>query len=109
MATMFRFIRLPLLGRSLSTTSGRPSTQPSPKPVELIERELYLENQVVRLVLNMERKRNALSTELMAELLNELEGINSIPKVRAVILAGKGPAFSAGHDLKELVGSSIAL
>uniref|UniRef100_A0A914C0M1 Enoyl-CoA hydratase domain-containing protein 3, mitochondrial n=1 Tax=Acrobeloides nanus TaxID=290746 RepID=A0A914C0M1_9BILA len=71
-------------------------------------REIYLENQVVRLVLNSTKKRNALSSELMSELLRELEGINKIPKVRAVIMAGNGPAFSAGHDLKELASETGA-
>jgi enoyl-CoA hydratase/carnithine racemase len=67
-----------------------------------ISRELYLENQIVRLVLNAPKKRNSLSLSLMEALHSELKAIDRIEKVRAVILAGEGPAFSAGHNLKEL-------
>ncbi|CAD5228088.1 unnamed protein product [Bursaphelenchus okinawaensis] len=69
---------------------------------EPLGRELYLENQVVRFILNAPKNRNALSLELMKMLRNELEQVDKIQKVRAVILAGKGPAFSAGHDLRQL-------
>ena len=57
---------------------------------------------VVVLTLNRPAARNSLSEALIAELhaaLNEIAGDN---KVRAVVIAANGPAFSAGHDLKEL-------
>ncbi|KAI6177261.1 hypothetical protein M3Y97_00887700 [Aphelenchoides bicaudatus] len=73
---------------------------------EILQRELYLDNQVVRLVFNSEKKRNALSLEFMETLHNELAEIDKIQKVRAVILAANGPAFSAGHDLRQLTGES---
>lgn len=47
-------------------------------------------------------KRNALSLELMRELLAAFTAIGSDAQTRAVILRGEGPAFSAGHDLREL-------
>jgi enoyl-CoA hydratase/carnithine racemase len=47
-------------------------------------------------------KRNALSLEMMRELEQTLRGVGTDTSVRAVILAGEGPAFSAGHDLREL-------
>ncbi len=47
-------------------------------------------------------KRNALSLELMRELVDALRAIGSEPETLAVILRGEGPAFSAGHDLREL-------
>jgi enoyl-CoA hydratase/carnithine racemase len=44
----------------------------------------------------------------MNELIGCLEEIGGTPEIRAVILAGEGPAFSAGHDLSELRGKSLA-
>ncbi|KAE9554741.1 hypothetical protein FO519_002069 [Halicephalobus sp. NKZ332] len=89
-------VRFSVNARLLSST-----TETSAKP-ELFERELYLENKVVRLVLNAPKIRNSLSFTLMDSLLHELKEMDKIQKLRAVIIAGKGPAFSAGHDLKEL-------
>jgi enoyl-CoA hydratase/carnithine racemase len=47
-------------------------------------------------------KRNALSLELMRELIAAFDEAARQPEIRAVILRGEGPAFSAGHDLREL-------
>ncbi len=54
------------------------------------------------LTLNRPHARNALSHELMAALTEELGRIATDPAVRAVVLAAAGPAFCAGHDLREL-------
>ena len=59
---------------------------------------------VATLTMNRPRQRNALSTELMQEILATLHDLRSRPDVHAVILAGEGPAFCAGHDLAELRG-----
>jgi enoyl-CoA hydratase/carnithine racemase len=48
-------------------------------------------------------KRNALSLEMMRELIAAFTRIGADRAVPAVILRGEGPAFSAGHDLRELV------
>uniref|UniRef100_A0A7E4V6J0 Enoyl-CoA hydratase domain-containing protein 3, mitochondrial n=1 Tax=Panagrellus redivivus TaxID=6233 RepID=A0A7E4V6J0_PANRE len=89
--------------RWASTEATVPPTTPSePGENDLFERELYLGNKVVRLVLNAPKIRNSLSLELIQALQKELSGIDKVQKVRAVIIAGKGPAFSAGHDLKQL-------
>lgn len=61
----------------------------------------------VRITLNRPETRNALSTPLMLELTEELERQAARPEVRVIILAANGPAFSAGHDLKELLGRSL--
>jgi len=74
--------------------------------MDLLGRELYLDNKVVRLVFKSAKNRNALSLELMELLRKELHEVDKIPKVRAVILAGEGPSFSAGHDLKQLTCES---
>jgi enoyl-CoA hydratase/carnithine racemase len=54
--------------------------------------------------LNRPEKRNALSLELMEELIGVLRSLGADPRVRAIVLEGAGPAFSAGHDLGEMVG-----
>lgn len=61
----------------------------------------------VVLTMNRPEQRNALSTPLMRELTAELERQSSRPEVRVIVLKGAGPAFSAGHDLKELVDRSL--
>jgi enoyl-CoA hydratase/carnithine racemase len=43
----------------------------------------------------------------MQELSGVLEAIESRSDVRAVVLAGTGAAFSAGHDLSEMVGREL--
>jgi enoyl-CoA hydratase/carnithine racemase len=60
------------------------------------------------ITLNRPEKRNALSLELMEELLATLEQLGGEPDVRAIVVAGAGPAFSAGHDLGEMVGRDAA-
>jgi enoyl-CoA hydratase/carnithine racemase len=57
-----------------------------------------------RITLNRPEKRNALSLELMRELIGALAEASADPGARAIVVAGAGPAFSAGHDLSEMVG-----
>jgi enoyl-CoA hydratase/carnithine racemase len=57
---------------------------------------------VATLTLNRPSARNALSVDLMGALQAALEASAADMNVRIVILAGAGPAFCAGHDLKEL-------
>jgi len=61
----------------------------------------------VLVTLNRPEQRNALSTPLMQELTEELDRQSARPEVRAIILRASGPAFSAGHDLKELVDRTL--
>ncbi|WP_324754589.1 enoyl-CoA hydratase [Roseovarius sp. Pro17] len=63
---------------------------------------------VARLTLNAPERLNALSDAMMAGLLAELETLASQPHIRAVILAGAGKAFCAGHDLKEMTAGRSA-
>src|SRR5881394_119752 len=53
------------------------------------------------LTLNRPEARNSLSEALLVALGEAFTRIAHEPKVRAVVLAANGPAFSAGHDLKE--------
>jgi enoyl-CoA hydratase/carnithine racemase len=57
---------------------------------------------VLRLTLNRPDARNALSVALMSALLDALARAEKDARTRVVVIAGAGPAFSAGHDLREL-------
>jgi enoyl-CoA hydratase/carnithine racemase len=54
------------------------------------------------LTLNRPQHRNSLSEGLIAALTDALDGIANDKRVRVVVLAANGPAFSAGHDMKEM-------
>ncbi|HEX9416832.1 MAG TPA: enoyl-CoA hydratase [Gaiellaceae bacterium] len=56
------------------------------------------------IVLNRPEKRNALSLALMSEVIEALDALAADPEVRAIVIEGAGPAFSAGHDLGEMIG-----
>jgi enoyl-CoA hydratase/carnithine racemase len=58
--------------------------------------------------LNRPQRRNALSLNLMLELIDCLDGIGRDAGVRAVILAAAGSVFSSGHDLSEMTGRSAS-
>ena len=57
---------------------------------------------VATITLNRPDARNALSEALIAALIGELSAIETDRSVRAVVITGKGSAFCAGHDLKEM-------
>jgi enoyl-CoA hydratase/carnithine racemase len=79
------------------------STQPLRSPandVPILLREMA--GSVAVLTLNRPAARNSLSDSLIAELHAALNEIAEDGNVRAVVIAANGPAFSAGHDLKEL-------
>lgn len=54
------------------------------------------------LTLNRPAARNSLSEALIAELTQSIVALGADRSVRAIVIAANGPAFSAGHDLKEL-------
>ncbi|MCK1292199.1 enoyl-CoA hydratase/carnithine racemase [Bradyrhizobium sp. GM2.2] len=54
------------------------------------------------LTLNRPAARNSLSAAMIASLHAELNEIRDDKSVRGVVIAANGPAFSAGHDMKEL-------
>jgi enoyl-CoA hydratase/carnithine racemase len=57
---------------------------------------------VATLTLNRPDQRNALSVGLMAALEAAIAAIGADRAVRVVVIAGAGPAFCAGHDLREI-------
>ena len=60
-----------------------------------------------RITLNRPGKRNALSLELMEQLIATLHRLGEDPRVRAIVIDSAGPAFSAGHDLTEMIGRDV--
>ena len=57
---------------------------------------------VTTLTLNRPNQYNALSEALLAALQAALDAIAEDESVRVVVIAANGPAFCAGHDLKEM-------
>lgn len=78
-------------------TSSRPSTD---------YRNLLIttDGSAARVVLNRPAKRNALSLDLMEEMITALRELSQHESARAIVIEGAGPAFSAGHDLTEMIG-----
>ncbi len=74
-----------------------PVAEPATAPV-LVGRS----GAVATLTLNRPRARNALSIDMIAALTAAITDISQDKQVHAVILAGNGPGFCAGHDLKEM-------
>jgi len=57
---------------------------------------------VALLTLNRPKQYNALSQAMLGALQAALETVGADPGIRVVVIAGAGPAFGAGHDLKEM-------
>ncbi|WP_243864933.1 enoyl-CoA hydratase [Halospina denitrificans] len=57
---------------------------------------------VLRLTLNDTERRNALSMDMLTRLRTALDEAAEDASIRVIILAAKGRAFSAGHDLREM-------
>jgi enoyl-CoA hydratase/carnithine racemase len=65
------------------------------------------EGEIAIVTMKRPEKRNALSLQMMRELDAALAELATDREVRAVILRGEGAAFSAGHDLRELIGHEV--
>ena len=74
----------------------------------VVERTALESGDLAQVVLNNPKKRNALSGEVMRELTATLYDLSQDPAVRVIVLEGVGPAFSAGHDISEMVGRDEA-
>jgi enoyl-CoA hydratase/carnithine racemase len=68
---------------------------------------LTTEGQTAVITLNRPQRRNALSLDLMRELIGCLDEIGRNREIRAVILAAAGKVFCSGHDLSEMQGRDI--
>jgi len=80
----------------MTSQTARATAAPSPD----LTRETV--GSIAVLTLNRPGARNSLSEALIAELHTALRDIHDDARVRAVVIAANGPAFSAGHDMKEL-------
>ena len=69
--------------------------------------ELHIGETFARLTLNRPDRRNALSLPLMREMLAALDTVAD-GKAPVLVIEGRGPAFSAGHDLGEIVATREA-
>lgn len=65
--------------------------------------EIEIEDHVGWLWLNRPEKRNALSEDMWADIPAAVDELGSDPGVRAVVVAGRGPAFTVGIDLGMLM------
>lgn len=73
-------------------------SETSQEPVLIARPEPHL----ALVTLNAPRTRNCLSRAMMAALHSAITALSAEPGVAAIVLAAEGPAFSSGHDLKEL-------
>ncbi len=58
------------------------------------------EHGILRLMLDDNARRNALSMDMLGQLQTALDHAGGDPAVRVIVIAATGPAFCAGHDLK---------
>lgn len=70
------------------------------EPVVLVS----VEAGIARLTMNRPKQYNAISRAMLGEMQSALDAIATDRAIRAVVVAGNGPAFSGGHDLKEMMG-----
>jgi enoyl-CoA hydratase/carnithine racemase len=86
------------VARQMKIPRLSPMNAPLTDPLVLAHRE----GAVLRLTMNRTSARNALSAALMAALQTALDDAAGDRSVRAIVLGAEGPAFSSGHDLKEM-------
>src|SRR5580693_8770369 len=80
-------------------------TMQAPSPASQTTAPIVLRehsNGITLLTLNRPDQRNTLSEAMLSALGEAFVAIAQDAKVRAVVIAANGPAFCAGHDLKEL-------
>lgn len=69
--------------------------------------QFAVERDVALLTMNRPQRRNALSQELMNEMIACLQEVGEDKSVRAIIIGGAGKVFCSGHDLSELVSADV--
>jgi enoyl-CoA hydratase len=76
------------------------------EPLLLVQRE----EPIAVVLLNRPQQLNALSGELMSELVSELQRLDRDEAIRCVVLGGSDRAFAAGADITELAaGTPVSL
>lgn len=78
----------------------QPSRSTSPRARSPLSRETV--DGIAVLTLDSPASRNALSEAMIAALHESIDAVRDDKNIRAVVIAASGPAYSSGHDLKEL-------
>ena len=86
------------VGAAANGANDQSDSAHTPSDIVLCARD----NTIATLTLNRPKARNALSIGMIAALTHQIEELSADPGISAVIIAAAGPAFCAGHDLKEL-------
>jgi enoyl-CoA hydratase/carnithine racemase len=60
---------------------------------------------VLRLIMNNLAHKNALSSNMMSILMDEIKGASSDKSIKVIVLAAEGNVFCSGHDLKEITAA----
>ena len=97
--------RRDLLAMAVEVMPEPVSDDPDPAAGPLVVRR---RGAFATVILNRPERRNALSLALLTRLRHELSALGADPGVRAIIIAGAGPAFCSGHDLVEMRGADEA-
>jgi len=69
--------------------------------------KFQVEEDIGLITLNRPEKRNALSMNLMAEMIDLLKSTKKDSRIRIVIIRAEGPVFSSGHDLSEMLEGDV--
>jgi enoyl-CoA hydratase/carnithine racemase len=64
--------------------------------------KIHLHETTATIIMNRPEKRNALTRNLLGQILQALSDLQLQKNVRAVVLTGSGPTFCAGMDLNEM-------
>ncbi len=89
------------LRKALKSTSAKFRQRSSPRTSSDILLSDLGDDGILRLTLNDVKRRNALSEAMLGALGASFDAAGKDPAVRVIILAANGPAFCAGHDLKD--------
>lgn len=90
-----------LLAMAVEVPSETAASDPDPSEGPVVVRRT---GRTATVVLNRPERRNALSLDMLHRLRGVLADIAADAGVRAVVVAGAGPAFCSGHDLHEMRG-----
>lgn len=90
----------------MSTEAARSDASATPDAGRLLHE--FAADGILRLTLNDVARRNALSEAMLSELGSAFDEAGADSAVRVIILAANGPAFCAGHDLKEMTAGRDA-
>ncbi|KAH7286933.1 hypothetical protein KP509_32G028500 [Ceratopteris richardii] len=91
----------------ISESRVQAPSDPFSKKYRCIEVSAVEQGTVGLISLNRPDVLNALSEDLMHDLIDALQGLDASQEIGAIVLTGKGKAFAAGADIKELKDKDI--